>query len=95
MGYILPINHQQYREYRKREESKDKPQFPLEPVERVARYGNVRRNNEEDLYDFNRAGARIPREMNYDHLVKEVEDEIVDTYFAEITGRGLNFNEYV
>lgn len=97
MGYILPLNHQQYREYRKRDEQKEISPYTLEPVQHTPRYGRVQRNSAEDLYDFSRASVqkRDTSTKSYDHLVKQVDPEIVDNYFSDITGKGRNFNEYV
>ncbi|OEH91588.1 hypothetical protein [Bacillus solimangrovi] len=92
MGYILPINHHQYREYHKRVEMNRERALGIKPVHKTSTKIKLNEYQMEKYHENHRLAEK--KRVEYEPLVKEVDLEIIDACYAEITGTGLNFNEY-
>lgn len=96
MGYILPINHEQYNQYANRVVRKDGPPFKVKRVQKITIREKLKgKTDYEDKYQEVR-GIRKYVIKNRDYLPdQEDKVEAVNTNEAEITGKGQNFDEII
>ncbi|PLR81450.1 hypothetical protein CVD25_09450 [Bacillus canaveralius] len=91
MGYILPITNYQYAQYAEREIGVHYDPFILTPVERINKLGKAYQTHENSAVTQRQMGdtrfTPVPK-------VKRNE-EFIDKTYAELSGKGRNFNKIV
>lgn len=94
MGYILPINHEQYNQYANRLIRKDGPPFVVKPVQKITMRAKLKgKTNYEDKYEETKAIKK--------YVIKKAEsskdqvESIVEDCEADLTGKGKHFDEIV
>lgn len=101
MGYILPINNEQYNQYTNRIIRKDGSPFKVKSVEKITMRAKLKgKTDYEDKYKeakFITKNYCIKKSSNEDESeldLTDVQGEGKD-YEADLTGKGKNFNECV
>ncbi|MFS8186738.1 hypothetical protein ACMG4J_08150 [Rossellomorea marisflavi] len=80
MGYIAPIPHFQYKQYQERELNVTEKPYHYTPVHAITA--------------LSRGAGRESREVT-DHYNGKEKKQIPEKIIARLTGKGLNFHEYV
>ncbi|WP_102347293.1 hypothetical protein [Bacillus sp. Marseille-P3661] len=89
MGYILPLNHEQYTQYANRTIMKKHVRsFTLAPVYKVTLHTKM--NNSAEPNEQNEK----PKPVD-ERVLHEPKGKNADIYMADITGKGTLFNEVV
>ncbi|SHM40844.1 hypothetical protein [Gracilibacillus kekensis] len=93
MGYIMPVENYQYQQYHNRVTKNERDPFPIEklhPIQFSMRYKQERSKEEQKRKYIpktkQRNMNRIPEEENY-HPKQKI--------YAEVTGKGVNFQAKV
>jgi hypothetical protein len=87
MGYILPVNHDQYKQYAIRASKRKEFPFSVDPVEKV-HFHKVKAKKEWD--ELNR-----PDFVRNTYRRKVVDQKIIDQHYSKLTGKGKYINEVV
>jgi hypothetical protein len=108
MGYIAPITHYEYIQYANRTEAAEKEGSKavegLKPVFHLDGYSQMmdereKQEQNEDGEKVRDAEIKATRKWgtraNYQPLINQVPDYIVEQTFMEMTGRGLIVNEKI
>lgn len=94
MGYILPVNHEQYTQYANRTIRKDGPAFITKPVEKVTIRAKLKgKTNYQEKYEE-------AKQLHHDHDKEAINDAVqdqeqIDHCMADLTGKGTLFNEVI
>lgn len=96
MGYILPVDNNQYKQYEKNQiTKKEKTPYMLEDVQRPTIQTKLKKDKYEVFDDHGEQKEHVTNNKNQNKQnVVEVEQETIDYYVAELTGKGQHFNDY-
>ena len=96
MGYILPVNHEQYNQYANRVVRKEGPHFIVKPVQKVTLRAKLKgKTDYDDKYEEAKVIKNyVIKKKNEDEELSAVHNPIEDSE-ADITGKGKYFNETV
>ncbi|WP_017754671.1 hypothetical protein [Calidifontibacillus oryziterrae] len=97
MGYILPLNHEQYTQYANRTIRKDTSGFKLAPVQRVTIRTKLKgKTNYEDKYEeIKQLQDGNSKEIERVETTGFERDDLDEKDLAELTGKGTLFNEVI
>jgi len=94
MGYILPINHEQYNQYANRIIRKDGPPFVVKPVQKITMRAKLKgKTDYEEKYEETKVIKNfvVKKKDKCEESAVKHDDECE----AELTGKGKHFNEVV
>ncbi len=88
MGYILPINHDQYTQYANRTAANRQPDLTLSPVQRATLDTKLRNYGQGNLEQYKPVGflyegTKVKKTKKFDEIL------------AEMTGKGYKINESI
>ncbi|MBP1947214.1 hypothetical protein [Virgibacillus litoralis] len=87
MGYILPINHYQYKDYQQRvTEDKQDPYYIEKPYKAMLEAKHL---------DIARQEARLRTIRDSDHKLSAVKSPTAEKILADVTGKGLHFSDSI
>ncbi|MFC4559355.1 hypothetical protein ACFO3D_14235 [Virgibacillus kekensis] len=94
MGYILPIPHYQYSDYQNRDIQEKRNPFYIEgPYKVMLEYGDWEQEEDTDEEDkYRRTGDTVPAGESEGREADAAQDPAREKIYADLTGKGKNYN---
>lgn len=93
MGYILPLNQEQYTQYANRTIRKDVQPFTLIPVQKPTIRTKLKGKT---IYEERYNALKLQRhDGDEKQKIKKVNPDVIDYCVANLTGKGTLFNEVI
>ncbi|NSL51426.1 hypothetical protein [Calidifontibacillus erzurumensis] len=95
MGYILPMNHEQYQQYANRVIRKDGSPFTVKRAQKVNLDAKLKNNPEFTEKYYAAKPVKNYAVKKREKTKQKIAQSTIQDVEAEITGKGQNFNDKV